>query len=58
MNDVENYENYQSGKWDLFRELLQESLESGQKVVVSSQYLDMIHIMEQHLEKSGWNLSP
>lgn len=38
------------GKWDLFVELLTESLESGQKVVVFSQYLDMLTIIENYLE--------
>ena len=44
-----NYDQFQSGKWELFKELLAESLDSGQKVVVYSQYLDMIRIMEKHL---------
>jgi SNF2 family DNA or RNA helicase len=47
--DSENYDRFQSGKWDLFKELLAESLDSGQKVVVYSQYLNMIRIMEKHL---------
>jgi peroxiredoxin len=34
--DFENYTKYKSGKWDLFIERLQETLESGQKVVVFS----------------------
>ena len=49
----ENYSRYQSGKWELFKELLSEALESGQKVVVYSQYLNMIRIMEAHLAQSG-----
>ncbi len=44
-------EHYESGKWELFKELLAESLDSGQKVVVYSQYLGMIKIMEQYLRK-------
>lgn len=40
---------YQSGKWELFKELLDESLDSGQKVVVYSHYLEMIDLMERHL---------
>lgn len=44
-----NYEQYASGKWDLFKELLVESLGSGQKVVVYSQYLGMLEIMERYL---------
>lgn len=48
----DDYENYDSGKWDLFTELLIESLISGQKVVVFSQYLDMISIIEKYLTKN------
>jgi len=51
--DPDNYERYQSGKWDLFVELLGEAMDSGQKVVVYSQYLGMIEIMERFLNKSG-----
>ncbi|MCP4689260.1 MAG: DEAD/DEAH box helicase [Desulfobacterales bacterium] len=43
----------QSGKWDLFKELLAESLDSGQKVVVYSQFLGMIEIIRGHLETRG-----
>ena len=50
---VEDYVQHDSGKWDLFIELLEESLDSGQKVVVFSQYLGMIRIMEKHLEQLG-----
>jgi len=46
---INAYQDFQSGKWDLFRELLQESLDNGQKVVVYSQFLTMIDIMEQYL---------
>ncbi|MFQ5729151.1 MAG: DEAD/DEAH box helicase [Waddliaceae bacterium] len=47
-----SYPNYRSGKWDLFVELLNEALESGQKVVVFSQYLRMLDIIEQHLHEN------
>ncbi len=47
-----DYDQYQSGKWELFKELLAESLDSGQKVVVYSQYLNMIRITETHLTQS------
>ena len=39
----------QSGKWDLFVELLSEIRDSGQKVVVFSQYLGMLDIIERYL---------
>ena len=47
------YEGYTSGKWDLFKELLQESLEAGQKVVVYSQFVLMIRIIEAYLTSRG-----
>ena len=50
---VEDYDRYESGKWELFKELLEECLDSGQKVVVYSQYLEMIRIMELFLESRG-----
>ena len=46
-----DYEKHTSGKWDLFIELLKEARESGQKVVVFSQYLDMLDIIEMYLRK-------
>lgn len=49
--DPKSYEKYESGKWDLFVELLSEARESGQKVVVFSQYLDMLQIIELYLKK-------
>ncbi len=51
--DIKNYQKLSSGKWDLFVELLDEAHESGQKVVVFSQYLDMLGIIEAHLKKRG-----
>ncbi len=53
VGDLDRYENYESGKWDLCKELLEESFDSGQKVVVFSQYLGMIGILERHLTKLG-----
>lgn len=51
LNDVEHYKKYQSSKWELFEELLAEALESGQKVVIFSQYLQMLDIMEAYLRE-------
>lgn len=42
-----------SGKWELFKELLAEARDSGQKVVVFSQYLEMLNIIEKYLKKQG-----
>jgi len=47
---ISDFENYESGKFELFKELLQESLDSDQKVVVFSQYLDMIDIFGRYLD--------
>jgi len=47
---VEHFEQFQSGKWDLFKELIFESLDSNQKIVVYSQYLNMIKIIEKFLQ--------
>ena len=49
----ENYEEHESGKWELFKEILAESLAGRQKVVVYSQYLNMIGIIEHHLNSLG-----
>lgn len=51
LKDVENYQKYTSGKWELFKELLREIHESGLKAVVFSQYLDMLDIIEKHLKE-------
>lgn len=53
LRDVENFRHYESGKWDLFLELLGEAQESGQKVVVFSQYLAMIDLIEIYLKQQG-----
>lgn len=42
-----------SGKWELWKELLQEALDSGQKVVVFTQFLGMVELMERHLRDLG-----
>ena len=51
MNDeLASYEKFESGKWELFKEILAEVLDSGQKVVVYSQFIGMISIMELFLK--------
>lgn len=52
--DPKNYRRYSSGKWDLFVELLDEARESQQKVVIFSQYLSMLDIIEEHVKEKGW----
>jgi len=50
---VDDFERYQSGKWDLFVEILSEAFDSGQKIVVYSQFLGMIRIIERFLQGQG-----
>ncbi|WP_053333449.1 DEAD/DEAH box helicase [Haliangium ochraceum] len=47
------YGDYRSDKWELAKELVRESLDSGQKVVVYSQFLGMLEIFERHLRALG-----
>lgn len=49
--DDNYFEKHQSGKWELFVEILDEALGSGQKVVVFSQYLKMLDIIECYLKR-------
>ncbi|HEX3128164.1 MAG TPA: DEAD/DEAH box helicase [Thermoanaerobaculia bacterium] len=53
LNCLDRAGEYASGKWDLFREVLGEAIESGQKVVVFTQFLGMIELMERHLQGLG-----
>ena len=50
---IDDYQGLQSGKWDLFKELLEESLQSDQKVVIYSQFLGMIDIIEKYLTSNA-----
>ncbi len=49
----EKFESYTSGKWAAFKEVLHECLDAGEKVVVFSQYLGMLDIMERYLGACG-----
>lgn len=44
-----SYLEHESGKFDLFKEIIQEALDSNHKVVVYSQYVEMIKIFHQYL---------
>jgi superfamily II DNA or RNA helicase len=46
-----------SGKFDLFKEVLAEALDAGEKVVVFSQYLEMLDLIEEHLKEIGVSYS-
>ncbi len=56
LNQVKSYTQHTSGKWDLFVELVRETRATGQKLVVFSQYLGMLDIIESYLqsEKIGY----
>ncbi len=45
-------EDYQSGKWELFVELVNECLAGSMKVVIFSQYTKMLDIIENYFEDS------
>ena len=47
------YKEFSSGKWELFVELLNEARESQQKIVIYSQYLMMLDIIEAYLLEMG-----
>lgn len=51
LENPSQYRQYQSGKWNLFVELLSEARESQQKVVVFSQYLAQLDIFENYLKE-------
>ncbi len=51
--DFQNYKKHSSGKWELFLELLDETRDSGQKLVVFSQYLGMLDIIGMHLKEKN-----
>jgi len=50
-NKPQNYDKYESGKWELFKEILAEVLDSGHKVVIFSQYLGIIEMIRLYLTK-------
>lgn len=49
---AEHYKKHESGKFELLKELLDEALGSGHKVVIFSQYVEMIRIISSYLEES------
>jgi superfamily II DNA or RNA helicase len=49
LTGADDWRNHQSGKFELFKELIDEAMDSGHKVVVYSQYLDMLSIISQYL---------
>lgn len=53
LGELDRADEYASGKWDLYREIVGEALGSGQKVVVFTQFLGMIDLMERHAAGLG-----
>jgi hypothetical protein len=51
------FQKHRSGKWDLFVERLQETRDSGQKLVVFSQYLEMLNMIEAYLIENKINFA-
>lgn len=45
-----NFEDHKSGKFELLKDILEEALESKQKVVIFSQYLGMVECLENYCE--------
>lgn len=50
---TEQFHNHASGKWDLFIQLLEQTRDSGQKLVVFSQYLGMLTFIENYLKEKS-----
>lgn len=48
-----DYQKHSSGKWDLFKDLIEEAIASDQKVVVFSHFLGMLDIIEAYLSSEG-----
>lgn len=48
-----NYKIHESGKFELLKELLDEALGSGHKIVIFSQYVGMIQIIDNYLQENG-----
>lgn len=49
--EFQEYQKHASGKWDLFVQLLQETRDSGQKLVIFSQYLGMLDIFASYFKE-------
>lgn len=49
LSQKDDYKSHESGKFDLLKELLEEALGSGHKIVIFSQYVGMIEIIEKYL---------
>jgi SNF2 family DNA or RNA helicase len=46
----QDFAKHESGKFELLKELLTEAIDSGHKIVIYSQYVEMVHIIERYLK--------
>ncbi len=46
-------DNQASGKWAVFSELLQECLDGGHRVLVFSQFVEMLQLLRRHLDEAA-----
>ncbi len=53
MLKVPDYKKFESGKFELLKELLDEAIGSGHKIVIFSQYVEMIKIINSYLHENG-----
>jgi len=51
LTSPDDYAKYKSGKWELFQELIIQALSSGQKIVVYSQFVIMLRIIEKWFDE-------
>ena len=51
LKNIKEFDKHKSGKWDLFSELVAEVCSSKQKLVVFTQFLDMIEIIKLYLKR-------
>lgn len=49
----DDYEAYPCAKWEMFTELLDEVMDSGEKLVVFTQYLGMVAMFKKYLHQRG-----
>lgn len=55
IESLKDLEGYDSGKFELLKELLQESLESGKKILLFSQFREMLAIIRRWIESEKIN---
>lgn len=52
LKDKSDYKNHESGKFELLKEIISEALDSGNKIVIFSQYVKMINIIKQYCDEN------